>query len=123
MAGKLGADVELRDANGHDVCTISVATDDFRGKGEDREKVTDWHRVVWWGQDARFAAEYVHKGDTVYIEGKNKTRKWADKDGIEQYTTEVVAHEFQKVYGKRQDEGDGAAEDDTPAAGSKARRK
>lgn len=103
IAGGLGQEPEVRNANGKDVCTISVATNEFRGKGEEREQFTEWHRVVLWGQFARFAGDYLHKGDNVYVEGRLQTRKWQDKDGNDQYTTEIVADEFQAVKRERSD--------------------
>ena len=56
---------------------------------------TEWHRVSFFGRLAEIAGEYLKKGRPVYIEGRLKTRKYTDKDGVEKYATEVVATEMQ----------------------------
>ena len=50
---------------------------------------------------AEIAAEYLRKGSKVYVEGSIRTRKWQDKEGRDQYTTEIVAGEMQMFDGKR----------------------
>jgi single-strand DNA-binding protein len=45
----------------------------------------------------------------VYVEGRLKTRKWTDKDGVEKYTTEIVAAEMQLLGGRNS--GGGGGED------------
>lgn len=93
VVGNLGQDPELRCMpDGTAVTTLSVATSDkFKDKqtGQPRE-ITEWHRVVLFGRIAEVANEYAKKGSKVYIEGKMKTRKWQDQQGIDRYTTEVV---------------------------------
>jgi len=42
----------------------------------------------------------------VYVEGRLKTRKWQDKEGKDQYTTEVIATEMQML-GSREGMGGG----------------
>ncbi len=79
------------------VANISIATSEsWRDKatGEMKEQ-TEWHRVVIYQRLAEIAGEYLRKGSKVYIEGKLKTRKWTDKEGVERYTTEVIANELQ----------------------------
>src|SRR5690606_26165424 len=67
--------------------------------GEQKER-TEWHRVVMFDRLAEIAADYLHKGSQVYIEGKLQTRKWQDKDGNDRWTTEIRAHEMQMLGGK-----------------------
>ena len=98
VAGALGADPETRFMpNGDAVANIRVATTD-RWKdaktGEMRE-ATEWHRVVFYRKLAETVGEHFKKGSPIYLEGKLKTRKWQDKDGKDQYTTEIVADSFQ----------------------------
>lgn len=96
LIGNLGAEPEVREANGKSVCTITIATNRSRKTAEgEREKITDWHRVVLWGRKADYAGEYLHKGDTVFVGGHLHTRKWQNKSGEDQYTTEVIAEDFQ----------------------------
>jgi single-strand DNA-binding protein len=54
----------------------------------ERQEETEWHRVVFFDRLAEIAGEYLKKGRPVYVEGRLKTRKWQDKDGKDNYTTE-----------------------------------
>ena len=74
-----------------------MATNEYRGSGDERKQYTEWHRVVLWGQFSKFAGDYLHKGDNVYVEGRLQTRKWKDSEGRDHYATEVVAVEFQGI--------------------------
>lgn len=98
LIGNLGNDPELRDANGTPVCSFSVATTERwkDGQGNKQEK-TEWHRIVAWGSLANICAEYLAKGSKVYIEGKNKTRKWTDPNNVERYITEIHAKEMEML--------------------------
>ena len=104
LIGNLGAEPETRHtAAGDAVCNIRLATTDTwrdKASGEQRE-ATEWHRVVFYRRLAEIAGQYLKKGSQVYIEGKVKTRKWQNKDGQDQYTTEVEATEM-KLLGKRE---------------------
>jgi single-strand DNA-binding protein len=64
--------------------------------------------VVFYDRLAEIAGEYLKKGRPVYVEGRLKTRKWTDKDGVEKYTTEIVADQMQ-LLGSR--EGMGGADE------------
>ena len=75
----------------------------------DKSEETEWHRVVFYDKLAEIAGEYLKKGRSVYVEGRLKTRKWQDKDGVEKYTTEIVASDMQML-GSREGMGGGAAE-------------
>lgn len=92
LVGNLGRDPEVRHLeNGSVVSSFSIATTETykdRNSGERREQ-TEWHNIVLWRGLAEIAEKYLKKGDSVYIEGKLRTRSW-EKDGITRYTTEVV---------------------------------
>lgn len=98
LVGNLGQNPEVRYMpQGGAVANISIATSEsWRDKatGEMKEQ-TEWHRVVIYQRLAEIAGEYLRKGSKVYIEGKLKTRKWTDKEGVERYTTEIIANELQ----------------------------
>ncbi len=115
LIGNLGRDPEVRyTPSGTPVCTISLATTrnwTSKDSGE-RQEETEWHRVVLFERLAEIAGEYLKKGRAVYIEGRLRTRKWTDKDGIERYTTEIVGEQLQML-GSRPDADDEG--DDTPA--------
>ena len=110
IVGNLGRDPEVRyTPNGSAVCNVSVATTRSWKNKESGDKVeeTEWHRVVFYDRLAEIAGEYLKKGRSVYVEGRLKTRKWQDKDGVEKYTTEIVANDMQML-GSREGMGGGA---------------
>ena len=47
----------------------------------------------------------------MYVEGKLRTRKWQDKDGVDKYTTEVIADAMQMLGGRQGMGGDGGGGD------------
>lgn len=103
LIGNLGRDPEVRyTPNGSAVCNISVATTrNWKDKNSgDKVEETEWHRVVFYDRLAEIAGEYLKKGRPVYVEGRLKTRKWQDKDGVEKYTTEVIAEQMQLLGGR-----------------------
>lgn len=102
IIGNLGRDPEVRySANGDPIANLAVATTDRwkdKATGEQKE-ATEWHRVAMFGRLAEIAAEYLKKGSQVYIEGKLQTRKYTDKEGVERYTTEIIASEMKMLGG------------------------
>ena len=92
LVGRLGRDVELRyTPEGHAVANFSLATD--RPPKANGEAVTDWHRIVCWGQLAEFCGEYLAKDRLVFVAGRLTYRTWEGKDGQKRYTTEIIASE------------------------------
>ena len=89
-------------ANGAAICNAAIATSrSWKDKTSgERQEETEWHRVVFYDRLAEIAGEYLKKGKSVYIEGRLKTRKWTDKDGVERYTTEVIAQEMTMLGGR-----------------------
>ncbi|MEP7296964.1 MAG: single-stranded DNA-binding protein [Burkholderiales bacterium] len=115
VLGNLGKDPEVRyTPNGNAVCNLRIATTrNWKSKdsGEKMEE-TEWHSVVLYDRQAEIAGEYLKKGRPVYIEGRLKTRKWTDKEGLERYTTEIVADSMQLLGGREGGGGGGGAEDE-----------
>jgi len=111
IIGNLGRDPEIRyTPNGSAVCNVSLATTrnwKDKASGEKREE-TEWHRVVFFDRLAEIAGEYLKKGSSCYVEGRLRTRKWADKEGKDQYTTEVMAETLQLLGGRAGGGGGGA---------------
>ena len=117
IIGNLGRDPEVRyTPNGSAVCNIGVATTRTWKNKDSGDKVeeTEWHRVVFYDRLAEIAGEYLKKGRSVYVEGRLKTRKWQDKDGAEEYTTEIIAEEM-KMLGGREGMGGGADDGGEPS--------
>jgi single-strand DNA-binding protein len=120
LVGNLGRDPEVRyTPSGAAVCTVSLATTrQWKDKQSgDKQEETEWHRVVFYDRLAEIAGEYLKKGRSLYVEGRLKTRKWQDKDGVEKYTTEIIATDMQML-GSREGMGTADAE-----AGMQARQR
>ncbi|MFA7506351.1 MAG: single-stranded DNA-binding protein [Burkholderiaceae bacterium] len=103
LVGNLGRDPETRySPNGGAICNITLATSRVRkdrDSGERRED-TEWHRVVLFDRLGEIAQEYLKKGRSVYIEGRLQTRKWQDKEGMDRWTTEIIAEQMQMLGGR-----------------------
>jgi single-strand DNA-binding protein len=118
LIGNLGKDPEVRyTPNGAAICNITLATTrSWKNKDSgDKVEETEWHRVVFYDRLAEIAGEYLKKGRPVYVEGRLKTRKWQDKEGVEKYTTEIIADNMQ-LLGSREG-GEGGGERSNPGAG------
>lgn len=100
LVGNLGRDPEMRyTPNSIAVCSFSVATSETYKDKNSGERITqtEWHNIVLWRGLAETSEKYLRKGSKVYIEGKLKTRKWDDKQGITRYSTEIVADVMQML--------------------------
>ena len=109
IVGNLGKDPEVKYLpSGAAVCSISVATTrSWKNKESgERQEETEWHRISFFDKLAEIAGQYLKKGKSVYIEGRLKTRKYTDKDGVEKYTTDIIANEM-VMLGGRDGGGDG----------------
>ncbi len=103
LVGNLGKDPEVRYLpNGDAVANVTMATTESwkdKSSGEKRE-LTEWHRIVFYRKLAEIVGQYLKKGSAMYIEGRIRTRKWTDKEGVERYTTEIEANEMQMLGGR-----------------------
>ncbi|MFO1505786.1 MAG: single-stranded DNA-binding protein [Lysobacterales bacterium] len=110
LVGNLGADPEIRyTAGGSAVTTIRIATSESwkdKQTGEQQER-TEWHRVKFFGRLAEIAGEYLKKGRQVYVEGSLRTDKYTDREGVERYTTDIIANEMQMLGGGGEGGGGG----------------
>jgi single-strand DNA-binding protein len=102
LVGTVGKDPEVRYFQSGDAyCTLSVATSEqWKDKAGEKQEKTEWHRVKFTRRLAEIVGEYVKKGQQIYVEGKLETQKYTDKQGIERYSTDVVANEMQMLGGK-----------------------
>jgi single-strand DNA-binding protein len=103
LIGNLGRDPETRyTPDGAAITNMSIATTSSwkdKSSGEKKEE-TEWHRLVFYNRLAEIAGEYLKKGSSIYVEGRLKTRKWQDKEGVEKTTTEIVVDQMQMLGGK-----------------------
>lgn len=104
LIGNLGSDPEVKYLDGdRAVANFSLATNEsYTDKQGNRITQTEWHRIEMWDSLAKVAEKYLTKGRQVYIEGKIKTDKWTDKEGVDKYTTRIRANTLQML-GNRED--------------------
>ena len=106
LIGNLGQDPEVRyTPSGAAVANVNIATTETwtdRQSGQRQER-TEWHRVVFFNKLAEIVQQYLKKGSKIYIEGKLQTRKWQDQNGLDRYSTEVVAKDMQMLDGRSGD--------------------
>jgi len=118
LVGNLGRDPEVRYLpSGDPVANITIATSSkYKGKDGNMVEETEWHRVTFFGKLAEIVGQYLKKGRSVYVEGRIKTRKYTDKDGVEKYATDIIANEMQML-GNREGMGGPAGEDEGGGGG------
>ncbi len=107
LVGRLGRDPETRyTGSGQAVANFSLATDEtYKDKSGERQKRTEWHKIVVWGKQAEIAQQYLKKGSLVFVEGRIQSREWQDKEGQKRTSFEIVANNFRMLGGR----ADGAA--------------
>ncbi len=118
LVGNLGRDPEIRYLpSGDPVANITIATSSkYKNKTGEMVEETEWHRVTFFGKLAEIVGQYLKKGRSVYVEGRIKTRKYTDKEGIEKYATDIIANEMQML-GSREGMGEPAGDDEGGGAG------
>ena len=93
IIGNLTRDPETRTTpSGQTVTNFGVATNliwtDANGE---KQKKAEFHNVVAWRKLGEICAQYLKKGNKVYIEGRLQTRDWEGQDGVKRYRTEIIA--------------------------------
>lgn len=115
IIGNLTRDPELKALpSGMQVASFGVATNRvWKDKNGVRQESADFHNIVVFGRQAETTTQYLHKGDTVLVEGRIQTRSWDGPDGAKRYRTEIVADRVQ--FGPK-----GSSRGATPGAETKA---
>lgn len=110
LVGRLGRDPESRfTSSGQQVCNFTLATDEsFKDRAGERQKRTEWHRIVLWGRLAEISQQYLKRGTQVYIEGRIQTRQWDDRSGNKRTTTEIIANVMRILSSRGEGAGAGA---------------
>jgi len=119
LVGRLGRDPETRyTGGGQAVANFSVATDEtYKDRNGEKQKRTEWHKIVVWGKQAEIAQQYLKKGSLVFIEGRIQSREWQDKEGQKRTSFEIVASNFRMLGGR----SDAAAAGASGGAGGASR--
>jgi single-strand DNA-binding protein len=71
-----------------------ATTEIYRLKDGSSHAQTDWHQIIAWRGLASLAAQYLHKGSLVYIEGKIRYRHYVDGEAQKRYVTEIIADQL-----------------------------
>jgi single-strand DNA-binding protein len=121
LVGRLGRDPETRfTSGGQAVANFSLATDEsYKDRNGERQKRTEWHKIVVWGKQAEIAQQYLKKGSLVFIEGRIQSREWQDKEGQKRTSFEIVATNF-RMLGGRGDSMAAGAGASAPGAATRA---
>jgi single-strand DNA-binding protein len=108
LVGNLGSDPDTKyTQGGMAITTISLATTSVRkDKDGNTQERTEWHRVKFFGKLGEIAGEYLRKGSQCYVEGSIRYDKFTGQDGVEKYTTDIIADEMQMLGGRGDDRGD-----------------
>ena len=111
LVGRLGRDPETRYTGaGQAVCNFSMATDEtFKDRSGERQKRTEWHKIVVWGKQAEIAQQYLKKGAQIYLEGRIQSREWMDKENQKRTSFEIVCNNFRMLGSRADSMGGGAA--------------
>ncbi len=99
LVGRLGRDPETRyTGGGQAVANFSMATDEsYKDKNGERQKRTEWHKIVVWGKQAEIAQQYLKKGSLIFVEGRIQSREWQDKEGQKRTSFEIVVSNFRML--------------------------
>jgi single-strand DNA-binding protein len=120
LVGRLGADPEVKTTqSGLAIAKISLATTErVKDKDGNWNESTEWHRITAFGKTAETAGQHLSKGRQIYIEGRLKTSKYTDKNGVEKYSTEVVCERMQFLGSKSDGAGSSGGQSSGYGGGS-----
>ena len=93
LIGNVGKDPEVSHLEtGIAVASFTLATTErYKNRNGELQDQTEWHNIVCWRNLAELSEKYIKKGAQIFVEGKIRTRSWADQTGAKRYTTEIVA--------------------------------
>jgi single-strand DNA-binding protein len=99
LIGNLGSDPEVRTLpSGGKVATFNIATtESYKNKDGEKVENTEWHRIELWEGLAGIAEQYLKKGDSVYIEGRIRTEKYTDANGVEKLSFKIRGNSMQML--------------------------
>ena len=116
LIGNLCKDPEVRTLEGGtQVARFPLATTEYyKDKTGNKVEKTEWHNIVLWRAQAEFAEKYLKKGQSIYLEGKIRTSNYQDKEGVQRYSTEIVADNITMLGAKPSGDGNQAATENQP---------
>lgn len=107
LLGRLGKDPVVRHLdNGRVVANVTLATNDYYTKDGQKMENTEWHNLELWDNHARLAENYLRKGNIIYVEGKIRTDRYTDTEGIEKQIKKIRVLQMQTMGGLNRNEED-----------------
>jgi single-strand DNA-binding protein len=98
LLGRLGKDPIIRKLDGNRiVANFTLATNETYLKDGQKMESTEWHNLEMWDQQASVAEKYLKKGSLLYIEGKIRTDKYKDADGVEKQLRKIRVLSYQML--------------------------
>lgn len=96
LMGYVGNDPEMRyPEKDRAIAYLSLATNEIRGASQ--VEITEWHSLVFGGQNARIVERYVRKGTQLFVEGFLRTREYEDRLKIVRRKTEIIVEKFEII--------------------------
>ena len=90
-------------SNGDAVTNCSIAVNEtWKDQNGDKQERCEWVNITAYKKLAEIMQSYCIKGMQIYVSGKMQTRKYTDKNGIERYTTDIIATDM-KMLGFKKD--------------------
>lgn len=77
------------------VVSFGLATNNIFTRNGQKVEEVDFHRITAFGKTAETIAQYVIKGQELYICGRIKYRTWDKQDGTKGYATDIICITFQ----------------------------
>ncbi len=106
LIGHVGADPEIREANGGKFATLRLATTDKgyirKSDGAQMPEQTQWHSLIVNGGLVQVVEGYVHRGSKIFVTGKLKYREYQANDGSKRWATEISVYELELLDPKQQ---------------------
>lgn len=97
VLGNITRDPESRTTpSGQTVANFGVATNRFyTDQQNQKQQKVEFHNIVAWGKLGDICAQYLKRGQLVFIEGRIETRTWDGPDGTKKFKTEIIAENMQ----------------------------
>ena len=109
LMGNLTRDPEVRStSSGQSVTALGLATNrtyTVGGPGGEKKEEVTFIDVDFWGKRGEVIAQYLKKGDPIFIEGRLTFRQWDDKDGNKRSKLSVTAENFEFLGGRKGERG------------------
>lgn len=94
--------------SGDAIVNLSLATSkSYKNQQGEKVQQTEWHKITFFRKLAEIVSQYIQKGSKIYVEGELQTQKYTDKDGVEKYTTKIIANNLVMLDSKKDGEASG----------------